>query len=555
MSLRSFTLLPSLLLTAGCALTLVGCGSGLATVNSTEELCSVGTLTSGSSGSPGVKLVPSSGTITLYPGGSVQIPVQLQAIGSAVGNVTLSGFQLPQGITVASVTAPIGNTALVTITAAPNVVNQCFDASTPSIAQADVPLTLQGVTGNGTATAQFDLDIQLGNPNFKPASTNLPIVSIVTAGGAAITSTEDYVNATLTITDAANPSYNYTGPMGIKGRGHSTWQMPKKPYRLNLTSKAPLLGMLSSTNWNLLANFDDKTMLRNDVAMQMSRTFDMFWTPNMKFVEVYLNGAYQGTYDFSETIEVSKARLNIGSIDDTDTSGTDLTGGYLAEIDHYLDATFGFQSTVDLPIGLEDPDPPLAVQAQYFQTNMLAAETSMYASNFTDPSTGWRASWNEPSVLDWFLVEELAGNQDADDWSSDYFYKPRSDARFYRGPVWDMDITFGNDNYGAIESPEVPWTSINSAWYHQLFRDPTFMADMKAEWTRLRPEALLISGYIASEAATVQLAQQNNFGRWPILSERVWPNPQAAGSYAGEVTLMQNWLTQRIAYMDKTYGQ
>jgi hypothetical protein len=527
---------------------LTGCGSQV-----TKYGCVSGPLQTFPTGSPNFTLTPSSTSLTLYPGQVTQFPVQVQSVNGSTGTVQLTGFN-DQGITVAPATAQIGSTTNLLVTVANNVAASCF-TGVSGVFSAQQKLKITANAPYGGITQDVGVDIELQNPAFLPASTNLPVLSIATAAGAPVASEDDYVDATLTISDPTNASNNYSGTMEIKGHGNSTWIMPKKPYRLNLDKKAALLGMTSDSNWILLANYDDKSMLRNDVAMQMSQMFGMFWTPNNKFVEMYLNGQYEGTYELFEKVEVSKARLNIGSMDDTDISGTDLTGGYLAEIDHYEDETLVLNSMVGLPIGLADPDPPAAEQAAYFTQAFNTAEASMYAPNWTDPAAGWQAYWDKASLVNWFLIEELAGNQDADDFSSDYFYKPRGDARFYRGPVWDMDITMGNDNYGAVRYPNQPWVAVHSKWYQQLLKDPVFMAAVKAQWTAIRPQMLTLPSYIDSRAATLQLASQNNFARWPNLGEIVWPNNEAAGSYAGEITFMKSWLTQRIAYMDSQYLQ
>jgi hypothetical protein len=66
--------------------------------------------------------------------------------------------------------------------------------------------------------------------------------------------------------------------------GHS----PKKPYRLKLTDKQSLLGMPSSKDWVLLANYSDKTLLRNAAALDLGARMGFPWTPRSAFVEVYL---------------------------------------------------------------------------------------------------------------------------------------------------------------------------------------------------------------------------------------------------------------------------
>ena len=86
--------------------------------------------------------------------------------------------------------------------------------------------------------------------------------------------------------------------MKIRGRGNSTWDMPKKPYKVKLESKASILGMPADKEWALLANYADKTLLRNVTAMEISRICGFKWTPRMVSVEVYMNGKYEGVYTF-----------------------------------------------------------------------------------------------------------------------------------------------------------------------------------------------------------------------------------------------------------------
>ena len=66
--------------------------------------------------------------------------------------------------------------------------------------------------------------------------------------------------------------------------------------------------------WVLLANWMDRTLLRNDVAFEMARRV-MDWAPRGQFVELYLNGVHQGNYYLCEQIKVDKNRVNIDELD------------------------------------------------------------------------------------------------------------------------------------------------------------------------------------------------------------------------------------------------
>ena len=73
--------------------------------------------------------------------------------------------------------------------------------------------------------------------------TGLPVVYIDT-GGIPVVSKEEYVAASLKVVDnnGLRPSGVFRGDVNIKGRGNSTWGMPKKPYRLKFDKKQSLLG-------------------------------------------------------------------------------------------------------------------------------------------------------------------------------------------------------------------------------------------------------------------------------------------------------------------------
>ena len=86
-----------------------------------------------------------------------------------------------------------------------------------------------------------------------------------------------------------------------------------------------------------------------------------------------------------------------------------------------------------------------------------------------------------------------------------------------------------------------------------MLRDPYFLGLVKARWAAVRAQMATLLTYIDAQAAALSVPQQNNYGRWPTLGEKVWPNSEAAGTYQGEVDFMKSWLTQRIAYMDAHY--
>jgi hypothetical protein len=424
-------------------------------------------------------------------------------------------------------------------------------------------ITVVGNSNGVTASAALSFTTSLSNVSFNPdpGSTGLPVVQITTTGGVPITSRDLYVTGSVTIVPGTQtPGVGYTGTMQIKGHGHSTWGMPKKPYKIKLDSKASLLGMPSNKSWVLLANYDDKTMLRDYIASELSDRLGLPWASHSGYVELYLNGQYQGTYELIEQVKVASSRVNITSMAETDISGDALTGGYLLQIDTRQDEAFIFTTTHGVPFGLEDPDftpdPEIPQQTSYIQNYVQSAENALYSSTYTDPATGWPAYFDSNALVNFYLVNEIMGNRDGGKfYSSDYVYKDRSNPLLYMGPVWDFDISSGNENEATIENPTVPWMNIRASWYARLFTDPAFKAKVVTQWNSVKQSQLdTLPAFIDQAAAVVAQAQSNNFKRWPILGETVWPNPQALGSYQAEVDYLKTWLNLRIGYLDSQFN-
>src|SRR5690606_22762407 len=106
----------------------------------------------------------------------------------------------------------------------------------------------------------------------------LPSIYIST-NNVAIESKEIYVDGNLKIAGDISGNILYEGKIEVKGRGNSTWGMPKKPYKIKLEKKSSLLNMPADKNWVLLASYADKTLIRNELAFELSRRTELAFTP------------------------------------------------------------------------------------------------------------------------------------------------------------------------------------------------------------------------------------------------------------------------------------
>jgi hypothetical protein len=144
--------------------------------------------------------------------------------------------------------------------------------------------------------------------------SELPVVYIDTADGNAVTSKEEYVDATCNMqgnSEYTNSSQLYSGDIQIRGRGNYTWEHEKKPYKIKLDSKTDVLGMGANKHWVLIAEYMDPTHLRNEIIPGISQTLQMEYTAESRPVVLVFNGEYNGLYHISENVRLGSERIDI----------------------------------------------------------------------------------------------------------------------------------------------------------------------------------------------------------------------------------------------------
>ncbi|MDE5877794.1 MAG: CotH kinase family protein [Muribaculaceae bacterium] len=367
---------------------------------------------------------------------------------------------------------------------------------------------------------------------------NLPMVYIETP--APILSKEEWVKkCSMTIVNAGESNVDLQ-KVQLKGRGNSTWGFPKKPYAVKLDSKTPLLGMPAHKRWCLLANWNDRTLLRNDVSFEVARHFPaLAWTPRGQFVEVTLNGEFMGNYYLCEQIKVAESRVNITEMTSDDTEGEALTGGYLFELDTNYDEVNKFRTPYRrLPVNFKDPDEDVLTPEQF-------AYASDYFSRIESILYG-RAEGDIfdyidiDSFIDWWLMHELVFNGEPQSPKSSYMYKDRG-GLLCAGPVWDFD-------WGTLRpKDEVDWYIDKAIWYGALLKLPRFRERTKERWAMIRSGLEEIPAYIDAQAALISESAEVNYAQWPM---NITPNGDEELSQTEAVERMKSAYISRLAKLD-----
>ena len=382
---------------------------------------------------------------------------------------------------------------------------------------------------------------------------NIPVIHIKTKNSAPILNKKDYVDGTITISDPEklySDVAEFSAEMGIRGRGNSTWSFPKKPWKVKLKEKASLLGMPADKEWALLANYADRTLVRNIVAMKLSEICGFSWTPRMHSVEVYLNGKYQGVYTLCEHKKVSSDRVDIDVVGEDVTGGDAITGGYYLEIEEQQDETTCWWTSMGVPMMFSDPEEPNSEQLAYVKILFESFEQALWAKDYSQTS-GYPKYIDVDSFVDYYIVQELTKNIDGNLRKSSFITKERG-KKMEMYHLWDFDLTLGNCGYfwGNVgNGPENFWIKLDK-WYPHLFADPAFVDKVQKRWNELKPEFDKIPEFIDEQTFYLAKAQERNFKVWSIWESVDWVYFPSLGSYEKEVDYLKEFYTKRLEWLD-----
>ncbi|MCF8412202.1 MAG: CotH kinase family protein [Melioribacteraceae bacterium] len=417
------------------------------------------------------------------------------------------------------------------------------------------------------------------------SSSNLPIIKINTFGSEIVD--EPKIDAQMDIIHNGDDSTNsiddyanvFSGKIGIEIRGWSSQQrFPKKQYAFETRKSdgenlnVSLLGLPSENDWILSAPYSDKTLMRNVLAYKIANDLGGY-ASRTKFCELVLNDEYMGVFVLMEKIKRDNNRVNIKKLTENDIDGVDLTGGYIIRIDkdtlsnelngfysEYLPYDNAWQK-IYYQYYYPSDDDILPIQREYIYDHMNRFETVLNSKDYNEIFGGVYDYIDINSFVDYFIVNEIGRNIDSYRLST-YLYKDRNDvdSTLKAGPVWDMNLAFGNARYNDGEKDfgwQVDYSGTsryqNPFWISKLFHDPLVFNKISQRWRNLRAGKLHVDSliqYIESTAAYLNEAQERNFKRWPVLDTYVWPNFFIGENYREELDFLEDWLTKRIDWMD-----
>ena len=414
-------------------------------------------------------------------------------------------------------------------------------------------------------------------------SANLPSIFIETQSGSMeyLHENKDNKESGQICIVEENGNLEYNGKLEfISGRGNSTWGYEKKPYNIKLKNTKALLGMDQGKNWYLLPVYIEKDRMNTKVAFNIASELGLSFTPECTWIDLYLNGEYNGNYLLCESITVDEGRIAIHNLEEenkaknpnieesevftTDfykgcelTHGDNVNGGYLIEKDipgRYNDEISGFQTASGAYFILKSPEHASREQVEYimnyFQTieNMIVNNTPDYANYIDLDSFAAR-----------FLVEEISLNWDADV-TSMFFYKNNDSNLLYAGPVWDFDSSMGwgrgdyhnwsNYEYSILNALNERADVNNLSWHTMLYENEEFYNKVVAEFRELLPYMeTLLETTIDEYADTVRASTLMDETRWQYTYTFGSTNRGHYADFDSSVRYLKYYLAKRLNYL------
>ena len=404
-------------------------------------------------------------------------------------------------------------------------------------------------------------------------STTLPVVYMNTKGQQVLKENAIWGNIALldgngeeqSVFSIPNSIYRAT----IKYRGASSYsKFDKKQYRIKFyknekdsAKEVSLAGMGANSEWVLNGPYLDKTLIRNKLVYDLARELNG-WAPDTRFVELFVDGEYQGVYLAVEPVTNGESRLRLAEFgllsgETAYIVNRDRIDTGSEEIDTW-GKTNGYTYNA-LYIRYPSKNKITEKQKAYIQKDISEFEQVLYGKNFSDKRMGYQAYIDMDNWVDYFIINEFAMNYDAGNLST-YLYK-ELDGKLQRA-VWDFNNGF--DNYQWFRTETDVLHSVVISWFERLWQDENFRDRVCERYRQLR-ETTLADEHIAEKIASYQEklgeAVDRNFKVWGYsFKENLLAGTSKEGtsrnirSYEEAMKQLTDTIRERLAYLDKELG-
>ena len=403
--------------------------------------------------------------------------------------------------------------------------------------------------------------------DYLSAEGDIPLINIHLDNNDFPVDRENYVSGDLNIVEQPNEEHVILPDtrMGLRLRGNSTFTAPKKAFRIKFDKKTSLFGLPKSKSWVLLANYFDKSNLRNYLAYQLANKLSDDFQPSFIFVDVKVNDEYLGLYLLTEQMQTGEGRVDIeGKVDSSGHSAFFVEmedAGRLMDEGGVEDQTF-VRCTNNRTYDIKYPEGEelTSDQVSFVKSTINTALSHMTQSDYANYI-------DEESYMYNYLVQELFKNVDCGQ-SSVYYYWTPDDNKLHMGPVWDFDIgldVVGIGNYiedytYATYHNASLWAAQTNQDYATLLTNSLFTSRLKQYYTANRSSFVGTVDEFNKAVKLLADAQARNVAKWTLPGDLdQWISQRYQGEYEHFTTLEQHYtylvdkLSGRITLLDNNY--
>lgn len=316
---------------------------------------------------------------------------------------------------------------------------------------------------------------------------------------------------------------------------HYSYQMGKNSYTVVFTNNVSLLGDPINNDWDLRPNADDNTMIRNQTAFYMGKISNLGFTPRFHFVELMLNGRYYGTYMLGDHIENNTYRVDAGF------------NGFILKVGVNASGVSFSTDKLEQPVTIVTPSSLMGdSHYQYITEFMSDAEAALFGSNFKSESEGWQKYLDMDSFVDWYLINEIAKNDDGA-FNNDCYMNLKQNGKLKMGPLWTFEKAFGRSK----DNSPTGFVIKNTRWFKRLFEDPAFVEKVKERFAYFYNHQADIINEINANGAYLEYAAQENNNKWGVFDAYKKTGLNSGTLYLNEVQSMKDWLVRRMEWLNK----
>lgn len=325
-----------------------------------------------------------------------------------------------------------------------------------------------------------------------------------------------------------------TYPIEIKGRGNSSWVWyDKKSYTIGLDQSTSLLGMERAEEWILLSNSGDGSLLKNKIALDLSKDLKMDATIDSEFIDLWIAGEYLGTYLLCQKPSMEKI------YDDN------VKDGLLIELDNafYKDSKYWIESEVTgNHYVIKDYGTSEIIDDKIvdFKVFIEEIEQCLYSN-----------SCDEQKIIDmidldslsaYYTINEYMLNHESLGITSINMYWRGEGDKLHFGPVWDFDTCMSSSGFEPEDSFSVFWTE---KFLQKIIFLPKVSEFISEKWDNDYEKYFhRLLGQIDAYYSIVEKSADCNYTRWDLLGKEHFKGA-LENTYLLEIDKLKDWVEKR----------